>query len=234
MIKIKLAGHVFGIDNHYTYLEQICHNYLTEEIAEKIFCVSEEEMQAENSSDGNWTNSYLESLSIYRKITEYLLDFDILLFHCSALMIDEKAYLFTAPSGTGKSTHARLWCERYGDLVTMINDDKPFLMLKDNTVTVYGTPYAGKDNIQTNTSARVAGIVVLHQAKQNEIHRLTIKESYPILLNQTYRCKYPDKLLHTLNLVRKLCNLPVFSLGCTISEEAVELAWSTLRMIEEG
>lgn len=228
MITIKLADHVFAIDNHYIYVEKLCHDYLTEEDAEQIIHVTEDEIQAENQSGGNWSLAYLESLAVYRKIVEYLLADDILLFHCSAFSIDGKAYLFTAPSGTGKSTHAKLWREYFGSRVTMINDDKPLLAVRKDAVKVYGTPYGGKDNIQSNTSAKVAGIVILHQADRNEIHRMTAKEAYPMLQNQTYRRSDAEGMFKTMDLVQKLSELPVYSLGCTISDEAVELAWNTL------
>ena len=228
MIKIKLADHVFVIENKYAYVEQLCNDYLTEEVAKSTIRVTEDEMQSENKNDGNWSFPYLESLAVYRKIAEHLLADDILLFHCSALSIDGKAYLFTAPSGTGKSTHTRLWREHFGSRVTMINDDKPLLVVRKDAVTVYGTPYGGKDNIQTNTSAKVAGIVILHQAEYNEIQRMTAKEAYPMLLNQTYRRSDAEGMIKTMDLVQKLSELSVYSLGCTISYEAVELAWNTL------
>ena len=227
-MKIKLADHVFAVENHDTYVAQLCRDYQTVDSVEKTIRVTEDEIQAENMDGGNWPFSYLESLAVYRKITEYLLADDILLFHCSALSIDGKAYLFTAPSGTGKSTHARLWREHFGSRVTMINDDKPLLAIRKDGITVYGTPYGGKDNIQTNTSEKVAGIVILHQADHNEMHQMTAKEAYPMLLNQTYRCSDAEGMFQTMDLVQRLSGLPVYSLGCTISREAVELAWNTL------
>ena len=229
MLTIKLAGHVFAIENHYTYVEKLCRDYLTEEIAEHIIHVTEDEILAENQTGERWSYSYLESLAVYRKITEYLLTDDILLFHCSAFSIDGTAYLFTAPSGTGKSTHARLWRQYFGNRVITVNDDKPLLAVRKDGIIVYGTPYGGKENLQNNVSAKVGGIVVLHQAPENEIRRLSAKEAYPVLLNQTYRCEQPQGLLHTMDLVGLLSGLPVFSLGCTISTEAVELAWSALQ-----
>ena len=176
MFQIELAEHIFAIENKYSYVEKLCQDYLTEKCTADIIQVTHEEIERENEDGKNWSLGYLESLAIYRKICEKLLEENIILFHCSAIEIDGKALLFTAPSGTGKSTHTRLWREVFGDRVTMINDDKPLLFIPKNTngemsdnVKVYGTPYAGKDGLQTNTSASVSAIIVLHQAKENTI-----------------------------------------------------------------
>lgn len=228
MFVIKLANHNFLIKNKYSYVENLCQDYRVNKYAEKIIEVSEQEIDFENKDGRNWSSAYLESLAIYRKICECLLEDDIVLFHCSALAIDGRAYLFTAPSGTGKSTHARLWRERFGKRVTMINDDKPLVSLGKGEIVVYGTPYGGKEHLQTNCSAEVAGIVILHQNTKNTVRFMTGGEAYPILLNQTYRRKDPQGIIKTLELVKKLSLLPIYSVGCTISMEAVEIAYNAL------
>ena len=237
MFKIKLVEKVFTIENKYQYIEELCNDYLTTEPSHYFIEVTMEEIVKENQDGELWSNAYLESLAIYRKICEKLLNDNILLFHCSAIEFNGKAYLFTAPSGTGKSTHTRLWRETFGDKVTMINDDKPLVSIPvestdedicGDAIRVYGTPYAGKDGLQTNMSAPVAAIVILHQAKENTIERMDAKCAYPTLLNQTYRRNDPEGMIKTLELVGQLAKLPVYSLGCTISKEAVLLAYHTI------
>lgn len=227
MFHLQLAEHCFTIDNHFKYLENICRDYMVDKPGELI-SISEEEIMLEQTDGGQWPAGYLESLAAYRKICERLLFRDVLLFHCSALEFGHKGYLFTAPSGTGKSTHTRLWREHFGDQVRMINDDKPLLHIAPEEVRVYGTPFAGKEGLQENSSAPVKGIVVLHQSGENCIRKLSFQEAYPLLLNQTYRTKDSTGLLKTLELVQELAKLPVYSLGCTISMEAVELAFHSL------
>lgn len=231
MFTIELADQTIAVDNQYDYIKELCRDYILPGPAPEgapVFRVSAEERAYENQDGGNWPEAYLECLAIYRKISENFLKKDILLFHCSALALDGKAYLFTAPSGTGKSTHARLWRQRFGDRVVTINDDKPLLLVKEEGVTVYGTPYAGKESLQTNTKAPVAGIVILHQAKENSIRQVSAQQAYPMLLNQTYRTNDPVGMVQTLELVGRLSQLPIFELGCTISQEAVELACQAL------
>lgn len=223
MFHLQLAGYSFTIDNHFAYLEHICRDYRMDTPGEMI-SIHETDIEREQTDGGQWPLGYLESLAAYRKICERLLFRDVVLFHCSALEFHQKGYLFAAPSGTGKSTHTRLWRECLGDEVKMINDDKPLLQIGLDNVTVYGTPFAGKEGLQENTSAPVGGIVILHQASRNSIRKLSPQEAYPLLLSQTYRTRESAGLLKTLELVERLAELPVYSLGCTISTEAVELA----------
>lgn len=228
MFTIKLADKLFRINNKYSYVENLCQDYIVNEPCDTEISVTEEEISNENKDGGSWHAEYLESLAIYRKICYYFVEESIVLFHCSAVEMDGRGYLFTAPSGTGKSTHTRLWREHFGSRMTMINDDKPLLKITEDEVFVYGTPYGGKDNIQTNKSAKVDGIVILHQAPQNTIKRMTEREVYPILLNQTYRPEDISKTFRVMDLVKDLCRIPVYSMGCTISDEAVTLAYKTL------
>ena len=177
------------------------------------------------------SDSILEGLAMYRKIMDVMACRNVLMFHSSALAMDGRAYLFTAPSGTGKSTHTRLWRQVFGDRVTMINDDKPLLRLQaDGTWRVYGTPYAGKENIQTNTSETVRGIVLLEQGAENRIERVSAHDAYVRLLVQTYHNdQKPQEMLHIMDLVGLLAKLPVFRLQCTISEEAAHIAEQALK-----
>lgn len=232
MFHTALAGAAFTVHNRYQYVYDLfSRGYITDTPGTDIF-VSDEEIAFENKG-GIWPDGYLESLAVYRKICESLLECDTVLFHSSALAIGGKAYLFTGPSGTGKSTHARLWRERFQDKVVTINDDKPLLKIGDEQITVYGTPYGGKDMLQTNTCAPVGGIVILHQASDNSIRRISSEEAFPYLLNQTYRKDGAKAAIKTLDLVACLSKLPVYSLGCTISQEAVELAYKALTGSEQ-
>lgn len=227
MFHLSLAGYPFTVDNRYEYVKALCRDYWTQKAGELI-TVGKEDIAREQTDGGPWPAPYLESLAVYRAICERLVARDVVLFHCSALAYRQRGYLFAAPSGTGKSTHTRLWREVLGDAVRMINDDKPLLKVTSEEVKVYGTPFAGKEGLQENSSAPVAGIVLLHQAESNCIRRLSSQEAYPMLLNQTYRPKDGAGLMKTLELVQRLSQLPVYSMGCTISREAVALAVQTL------
>lgn len=233
MIHVKLADNYFTLYNRYDYIKKLYRDYLSKRPGIEIH-LTEYDLLMENKDNGNWSMEYLESLAFYRKICESLLDKNILLFHCSAIEIDGKAYLFTAPSGTGKSTHTRLWKEYFKERVTVINDDKPLLSVGEKEIRVFGTPYGGKHGLQTNTSAPVAAIIVLHQSIRNQVTRLNSQEAYPVLLNQTYRKNESAGMIKTMDLVQRLTELPVYSLGCNISTEAVCLLYEELKKIKEN
>ena len=184
----------------------------------------------EENPDG-FPDAYIESLALYQNITELLLARDVMQFHCSALEMDGRAYLFTAPSGTGKSTHVRLWRQVFGARVTVINDDKPLVRLqKDGSWRVYGTPYGGKHNLQTNTSQTLCGIVMLERGAENKIERVTPQDAFVTLMAQTYHSiQTPERILHAMDLVGSLANLPVFRLQCNISQQAVQVAYEALK-----
>ena len=84
--------------------------------------------------------------------------YDTILFHGSAVAVDGIGYLFTAKSGTGKSTHTRLWRELFGERAVMLNDDKPLIKVSENGIIVYGTPWDGKHRLSTNTFVPLKGI----------------------------------------------------------------------------
>ena len=193
-------------------------------------------------------DEYLETLAVYRKICDQMPERDTFLFHCSAVAVDGKAYLFTAPSGTGKSTHTRLWREVFGDRAVMINDDKPLLHVasesaqtgKDGTsaqpqVLVYGTPWDGKHRLSTNTVAPVAGICLLEQGEENCIERIAKEEAFPRLLQQTYRPQSPVALMKTMELLDAVAsNVPLYKLRCNMEPEAARVAYAEMNTENKG
>lgn len=88
---------------------------------------------------------YLETLAALRKIADFMPEKDCFLMHGAVVAWKDQGYLFTAPSGTGKSTHLALWKKYLGDQAEVINGDKPFLKVMEDEVWVYGTPWAGKE-----------------------------------------------------------------------------------------
>lgn len=183
---------------------------------------------------------YLETLALYRSICECMPEYNTFLFHCSALALDGKGYLFTAPSGTGKSTHARLWREVFGDRVIPVNDDKPLLTLERHdhnnpTVTVHGTPWDGKHRISTNTHVPVAGIALLERAAENCIERIAKGEAFSLLLQQTYRPLDPVALAKTLDLLSAMADaVPLYRLRCNMDPAAAETAFATMSNPSKG
>ena len=118
----RIADIDFTFTAQYPFLTKQCHEYETEEPGIDV-SVTEAEIEKEKMTETTVSPGYLESLAVYRKISEIMPEHDTFLFHCSAIAVDDQGYLFTAPSGTGKSTHTRLWRERFDGRAVMINDD---------------------------------------------------------------------------------------------------------------
>lgn len=114
-----------------------------------------------------------------------LLRHEGMMLHASAVAYNGRAYLFSGPSGIGKSTHSRLWQQAFGDEAVVFNDDKPALRFLDGRWYAYGTPWCGKDGINKNMKVPLAGICFLEQGEENTISHLSAKEAIPLIIPQT-------------------------------------------------
>lgn len=215
-----------------SYMQELCREYETEEKPEFMIEVTAQDVKREEEKSGEpgYPYGYLESLAFYRKFCEAVVEKNILLFHSSVVAVDGQAYIFTAPSGTGKSTHTALWRQVFGERAVMINDDKPLLKLEEDAVWVYGTPWDGKHRISTNTRVRVKAICLLNRGAENSIVRESFFQAYPFILNQTYRPNEEKGMKKTLELVNQLMEqIPVYSMKCNISREAAEMAYEAMK-----
>lgn len=229
----KFADIPVGIKTRGKYFGKKCSDYLAgDETPMFEMYASDEDLEYERThseDDEEHFKSYLEYVALYRKFCEKVLDYQVVLCHGSVVEVDDKAYLFTAPSGTGKSTHTRMWRQIFGDRAVMINDDKPLLRFKEDGVYVYGTPWDGKHHLSTNKCSKLAGICFLSQAKENSICKIDKEEALPMLINQIYRSRSSENLIKTLDYVDILIDkIPMYKMGCTISEEAAKMSYEVM------
>lgn len=181
-----------------------------------------------------FSDAYLETLAVYRKIADHLLSCDTLLFHGSVIAVDGEGYLFTAKSGTGKSTHTRLWREYFGERAVMVNDDKPLLHITDSGVTVYGTPWDGKHRLSTNTAVPLNGIFLLERDTTNHIEPAAPHVVYPLIVQQTNRSFTADGMKQTLSLIDHMLSVvPVYRLGCNMDIEAARVAYEGMNRLKK-
>lgn len=182
----------------------------------------------------HFSDAYLETLAVYRKIADYLLSCDTLLFHGSVIAVDGEGYLFTAKSGTGKSTHTRLWREYFGERAVMVNDDKPLLHITDSGVTAYGTPWDGKHRLSTNIAVPLKGICILTRDTTNHIEQAEPHAAYPMIVQQTNRSLTVDGMKQTLSLIDRMLNVvPVYRLGCNMDIEAARVAYEGMNRLKK-
>ena len=151
--------------------------------------------------------------------------------HGSSIKYNHSAYLFSAPSGTGKSTHAKLW-KRYVDC-EIINDDKNIIILENEKLVIYGNPWSGKHHRDNNISAPVKAIVFLSQAKENAIKSISPKEAIVKMLTQVIQPLANKGLDNWSKMLDELLKIPCFELQCNISQEAVKIAKDKLEVIKD-
>ncbi|MGN0629851.1 MAG: hypothetical protein ACI4JN_00850 [Ruminococcus sp.] len=243
---IKLANCYIEINNLYHFIEDYCSNYVIKDAEiQNIpdFCINigredidfeRAKSAAEDRKEGipvrHFTDEYLETLAVYRKIAEQMLSYDTILFHGSVIAVDGMGYLFTAKSGTGKSTHTRLWRDLFGERAIMVNDDKPLIKVSESGIIVYGTPWDGKHRLSTNISVPLKAVCVLERSEENHIEKVTADSVYNMLVQQVYRPQNPQKLLKTLQLIDILSeNAGLYRLGCNMDISAAELAYNAMK-----
>lgn len=229
MITIKLAGVRIGIDNRYSYLERQCRDFRCDgEAVDFVVSVSGDEI-AEEQKFGEFSEGYCESICAYRHICEKMPEYGVFLMHASVIEVDRYAYAFSAPSGTGKSTHTVLWLKNIPG-ARVLNGDKPLLRIEaDGSVTAFGTPWNGKENWGENISAPLRAVCFLDRGVENKIRRASEEEAIVRLAQQLYlrgdRACVNLQLALMDGLVR---NVPFYILACNISDEAALLSYRTM------
>lgn len=154
-------------------------------------------------------------------LEKVVLNKNAMILHSAYMLRDGKAILFSAPSETGKSTQAKLW-EEYRDTRT-INGDRSLLTREEDGWYAHGWPICGNSKICYNECYPIQAIIMLHQAKENEVQRLGVAESVKKLMSQvTINMWNREFQMKAIGLIQQLAmEVSVFELGCDISENAV-------------
>lgn len=237
----KIAEKTIEISSVYEDVHNLCRDYRSDGVPD--FTVetgqidfdyerekSAEEYRKEGRSVRNFPDSYLETLAVYRKFCSRLIEYDTILFHGSVVAVDGEGYLFTAKSGTGKSTHTKLWRELFGNRAVMVNDDKPLIKILDHDIIVYGTPWDGKHRISTNISVPLRAICILQRGQENHIEKISRSEAFPMLLQQVNRPADVGKMQKTLQLTDRLAeNAGLYRLNCNMDIEAAIVAYNGMK-----
>lgn len=150
--------------------------------------------------------------------------------HTSVIEYQGRTVLFLGESGTGKSTHTRLWRENIGNAV-LLNDDSPILRIVDGKPWMFGSPWSGKTPCYKNESYPLAACVRLSQAPYNKIHRLSIPQGYAAIHPScppdfAYDDALYDHISNTLSDV--LAQIPMFHLECLPDADAARLSCKTV------
>ncbi|MGN0459237.1 MAG: hypothetical protein ACI4IL_09730 [Eubacterium sp.] len=159
-----------------------------------------------------------------------LVSFDGFLLHSSCIVVDGVAYAFSADSGTGKSTHTQLWLKRFGDRAYMLNDDKPALRIIDGKPYACGTPWSGKYDYSTPAVVPLGGICFLERSEDNWIKPAETSKAIFNIFSQTVRRFGAGRMNMLMDNVNEMFKLvPIYSLGCNISDEAVDCSYNAMK-----
>ena len=226
----KIAGVVVDMNPKYPRVTKQSEAYKTDDTKPDIRIAMPEEFLSERQRENPhlsldeceyiWTGS-----SFYNALPE----FGGFLLHSSAVVYENKAYLFTAPSGTGKSTHTQLWLKNFeGSYI--LNDDKPAIKLEDGKVMAYGTPFSGKTDWNVNKCVPLQAICILGRGEKNEIEKVPPEEALFVILDQTCRPYDADKMDKLLTILDKVISeVPVYRLRCNMSDEAAFVSYNAMK-----
>lgn len=223
-----IGGHTFAVRSIFASTAHYCARYpatgepeVTITIHPPFLAQMQETLRQEALDEGmkprTFSDPFLERTVLQGLIADYLRPQGFFLLHGSTLVFEGKAYLFTAKCGTGKSTHTRLWRQVFGEKVTMLNDDKPFLECSGNGITAWGSPWSGKHGLDTNASAPLAGVCILERGPEDQIRPLAPEEAQAFLKTQTS----PEDHIFLDTLVK---TVPLWRMQCTKEPTAATVA----------
>lgn len=235
---LEIAGQVAAVTSLFDSTPHHFARYLTDREPDFSMEIREEDLRFEQldadieaAEEGfrrrAFPDPFLERAAIQRKFAEHLLPRGIFLAHGSAVAADGQGYLFTARSGTGKSTHTRLWREQFGTRAVMINDDKPFLELTQNGVLIHGSPWSGKHGLDTNIRVPLKGICLLERGAVNTIRPAAPEQVRDLL--KGFRPRTQEQAAGYEALLTKLLeSTPLWRMECNKEKEAAAIAYAAM------
>ena len=237
---IKVAGVPIGVRAMFASTRDYCRAYFTEETPVFSVATEPEDLEFEQNKareeailEGlrfrDFPDPYLERTAIQRKIAEKLFDYDTLIFHGSVVAVEGQGYLFTAKSGTGKSTHTRFWREAFGEKAVMVNDDKPFLKITEKEILVCGAPWSGKHGLDTNITVPLKSICILERGEENQIRPIEPGQALMMLMQQSNRPLDRQKLLKYMDLIDGLASkTALWKMRCNLDPAAAKVAFDAM------
>lgn len=236
---MQIAGYPIGVQCRFGSTGEYFKKYLSDSTPAVIVEVLTEDLTAEQhllnleaDSEGlkrrKFTDPFLERSVIQRKTAEFLLNQNILLLHGSTVAVDNRAYLFTAACGVGKSTHTRFWREVFSEKAVMVNDDRAFLESTPSGVVAYGSPWSGKHGLDSNLCCPLAGICILERGTENIIQKVRMEDALPFLLGQAY-LPNDSQMERLADLTETFAGqIPLWKMSCTKDPSAAKIAFEAM------
>ncbi len=220
------------MNNRFPELETLCRGYVTNEAPMITLSVTQEEIEEERSKQADiFSDGYLETICLYRKLALEILKFDVFLMHASVIEVDGEGYAFLAHSGTGKTTQTRLWLEHFGHRARVINGDKPLIrMTREGTFVAYGTPWCGKEGLGCNASVPLKALFLLERSTVPTCEPADQEYAIDRLFHQLLMPDHPEQMMRLLDMVDKLVEtVPCYRLRCDMTDKSVLAAYHASR-----
>lgn len=242
---IEIAGLVVHVQPLFESTREFCKSYLTDIEPDFFVRITHEDLtfeqmllEREAVAEGirirKYQGPFLERAVILRQVADQLVSRDTLMLHGSTVAVDGQAYLFTAPCGTGKSTHTRLWRQVFGDRAVMVNDDKPFLKIMPDGVFACGSPWSGKHGLSANVCVPLKGICYLQRGRQNLIHRVGPECVTAMLHHQAHSPSEESLLEKSHALVDILATrVPLWEMHCNMDPDAARVSYAAMSETSE-
>ncbi len=228
MFRLDFAGIPIGINNKYPLHDWCSLGHETERLPLFEVSATEQEIEEEYRRIApEFDIVQAERNILYRKICFGMLSFDAFLIHAAAVAVDGYSYVFTAPSGTGKSTHASYWMKEFGDRAVMVNGDKPIIRKIDGKFYACGTPWRGKEGLGCAKNFPLKAVCLLERGEANSIELATGDDITDRILPQI-PIPWDEVLVEKqfALLDQLISEVPIYRLRCNMSQEAAVVAYN--------
>lgn len=210
---IGIAGRVIGISARYSLVQRLCRDYLVDGKPDFSVACTEADLAYESALFESLykheppSDVYLESTVLHRKVADGFVEYGVLLMHGTVVAIGDSAFLFTGPSGIGKTTHASRWLEANPEAY-ILNGDKPFLLLRGQGLPplACGSPWNGKEELGVNAMVPLKAIIQLERSEKNSLEQVSFANAFPSMLQQVYRPQDEEKSRRVLKLLSMLAS----------------------------
>ena len=237
VFSIEVSGRVIQIECKYKKTFYMCLKYLSyNKSPDIVLKISNQDIIREREyfkipeelkiSEYGYGDNYFEYIAVFRKIAERLIDDQIMLMHGAVVAVDGKGYMFTAASGIGKTTHTKLWLKNIPGAY-VVNGDKPLLEFVDNEVWAYGTPWSGKEGLNTKGKVNLQAICLLERSPVNEITEISYLEAFGKLYQQIFKPDSAERMTKTLEMLDMLgSRVKLYTLKCNMEDDAATRAYN--------
>ena len=202
-----------------------------------IYATGDDVRRLKEQLTNDFPADYLEFNALTFPICDYLMERDRMIFHGVSFAWRGGAYIFTARSGTGKTTQYKNWRKVFRDEVHILNGDEPCLWFReDGSVWSYPSPWRGKERYGSSESLPLRGIVLLEQAVEDHITKLSEREAaIPLFKQIFYSTKTEDCIRNAARLTDRLIrSVPVWKLQNRGTIESAQLTYRTILEYEKG